>query len=215
MLNPQAQIKALRKTRRMVRVIVTIGIAVSVATNVFGALGDHVAEAIAGWPPVALMLSLEVLTRVPNSKRWGAFGRVTATIGVGFAAGWLSYWHMAATVSQHGEHGGSQYIWPISVDGLMTIAAIALVELGARLRALELSPDEAARVTPEQARVTPEPVVQAQQVVQAEVTRLPTPVSPAPARRATPDFSDRTPIPRRPAMSPLTGRVLTERPPLK
>lgn len=126
----------LRRPRAIVRAIVVVGVTASIAANVLGA-EDLIAAGIAGWPPVALLLSLEVLTRVPASKRLGAFGRVIATIGVAFAAGWLSYWHMAATVSQHGETGGSQYIWPLSVDGLMTIAAIALVELGARIREIE------------------------------------------------------------------------------
>lgn len=126
----------LRRPRAIVRAIVVIGVTASIAANVLGA-EDLIAAGISGWPPVALLLSLEVLTRVPASKRLGAAGRVVATIGVAFAAGWLSYWHMAATVSQHGEVGGSQYIWPLSVDGLMTISAIALVELGARIRAIE------------------------------------------------------------------------------
>lgn len=135
-MNTTAHLKDLKSRRRFVRVIVVVGILASITANVLGA-EDLIAAGIAGWPPVALLLSLEVLTRVPTSRRLGAFGRVVATIGVAFAAGWLSYWHMAATVSQHGETGGSQYVWPISVDGLMTISAIALVELGARIRQIE------------------------------------------------------------------------------
>jgi len=138
-------IRDLRKRRNLVRAIVVVGIAASVTANVLGA-EDLTAAAVAGWPPVALLLSLEVLTRVPASKRLGAFGRVVATVAVAFASGWLSYWHMAATVSQHGEHGGSQYVWPFSVDGLMMIAAIALVELGARLRVLEAVAGQSVKV---------------------------------------------------------------------
>lgn len=135
-ITQDAKTRELRKARNLVRAIVVVGIAASVTANVLGA-EDLTAAAVAGWPPVALLLSLEVLTRVPASKRLGAFGRVAATVAVAFASGWLSYWHMAATVSQHGERGGSQFVWPFSVDGLMMIAAIALVELGARLRTLE------------------------------------------------------------------------------
>ena len=209
----------LKKARRLVRTIVVIGIAASVAANVLGA-EDIIAAAIAGWPPVALLLSLEVLTRVPTTKRLGAFGRVVATIGVAFASGWLSYWHMAATVSQHGEAGGSQYIWPLSVDGLMTISAIALVELGAKIRHLETPAAIPAPVAVPQppAAVVAQPAVsapvrsafeQAQQAVQQEWQRMSPPVSPAPAS------SDRRipgsgPIARRVAKSPLTGKVLME-----
>ena len=140
-----AKTRELRKARNLVRCIVAVGIAASVTANVLGA-ADLTEAAIAGWPPVALLLSLEVLTRVPASKRLGAFGRIVATVAVAFASGWLSYWHMASTVSQHGEHGGSQFVWPFSVDGLMMIAAIALVELGARLRLLEAAAVQSARV---------------------------------------------------------------------
>ena len=140
-----AKTRELRKARNLVRAIVVVGIAASVTANVLGA-EDLTAAAVAGWPPVALLLSLEVLTRVPASKRLGAFGRIVATVAVAFASGWLSYWHMASTVSQHGEHGGSQFVWPFSVDGLMMIAAIALVELGARLRVLEAAAVQSARV---------------------------------------------------------------------
>lgn len=213
------QMRDLRKARRFVRLIVAIGIAASVAANVLGA-EDGIAAAISGWPPIALLLSLEVLTRVPTSKRFGAFGRVLATIGVAFAAGWLSYWHMAATVSQHGEHGGSQYIWPFSVDGLMTIAAIALVELGARLRVLEAKQEEQAAleagltVTPPQVVTVAAtaPVVAAAEAMTAAA--LPVPVSPGPAGPRSPERVPGTgPAPRREARSPLTNRVLTDRAP--
>jgi len=131
-----AKLRDLKRNRNIVRAVVLVGITASIAANVLGA-ASLINAAIAGWPPVALLLSLEILTRVPTSKRVGAFGRIVATLGVAGAAGWLSYWHMTATVSQHGEHGSSAYVWPISVDGLMTIAAIALVELGARIRMIE------------------------------------------------------------------------------
>jgi hypothetical protein len=215
MSNTADSIRDLKRRRRFVRTIVVVGIATSVAANVLGA-EDSIAAAIAGWPPIALLLSLEVLTRVPASKRLGAFGRVTATIGVAFAAGWLSYWHMAATVSHHGEAGGSQYIWPLSVDGLMTVGAIALVELGARIRQLEASRVVADTPVP----VVPVPVAppavasafeQAQQAVRAEWARTAAPVSPAPAssdRR----ISGTGPVARRIAKSPLTGKVLMEAP---
>ena len=159
-MSTTAQISELRHRRRFVRAIVVIGIAASIAANVLDS-EDLIAAGIAGWPPVALLLSLEVLTRVPTSRRLGAFGRVCATIGVAFAAGWLSYWHMAATVSQHGEHGSSAYVWPISVDGLMTIAAIALVELGARIRQIEAATERPAAAPAAPAlSLVPDPAVE-------------------------------------------------------
>src|SRR5258706_3096128 len=130
-----AQLKRLQEARTSLRPIVLLGVVVSVGANQLEAHGA-IDKAIVGWPPIALLLAIEALIRIPASKRLGAAGRVLATIAVGFASGWLSYWHMASTVSQHGESGGGQYIWPLSVDGLMVICAIGLVEVGARLRAL-------------------------------------------------------------------------------
>jgi hypothetical protein len=110
---------------------------------------DHVTDAaIAAWPPLALLLVLEILTRIPISGRWSTIARVASTLGVAIAAGWLSYFHMAATASAHGEHGINAYVWPISVDGLMTVSAIALVEIGARIRHLQAA-EKAAAIDPE------------------------------------------------------------------
>jgi len=167
-MNSTKKLQELKTNRNIVRVVVVVGIAASIAANTLGA-ASWINAAIAGWPPVALLLALEILTRVPTSKRWGAAGRILATLGVAGAAGWLSYWHMAATVSQHGEHGGSEYVWPVSVDGLMTIAAIALVELGARIRQLEAAAVEATPISPA--------VAQAEEIIRqaAQVA----PISPA------------------------------------
>lgn len=213
MSNTNTSVHDLKRIRRGVRFIVFVGIATSVAANVLGA-EDGIAAAIAGWPPIALLLSLEVLTRVPAGRRLGAFGRVVSTIGVAFASGWLSYWHMAATVSQHGEAGGSQYIWPLSVDGLMTISAIALVELGARIRQLDVAATPV--VVPMSPAAVTQPMVpvasafqQAQEAVRAEWVRTAVPVSPAPASTER-RISGTGPVARRIAKSPLTGKVLME-----
>lgn len=76
-------------------------------------------------------------------------------------------------------------------------------------------PVTAVEPTPE-VRVTPEPVVQAAEVVAAEVTRLPVPVSPAPQQQPVERrLTGRTgPLVTGPSRrSPLTGRVLMEEPP--
>lgn len=202
---------------------------------------------------------------------WSRFAKNTAAGIVASIAGYASYWHQVAVAAQAGERTELAHVIPLSVDGVLVVASIVMVDsrregrkpswqtklgfvtgiaasVGAnvmsahptllgravaawpavglllvvemlsskgKLRKDEPTPvAEIARVTPEQVRVTPEPVQQAQQVVQAEVTRLPVPVSPAPQPRVVPEV-DRTPITRREVRSPLTGRVLTERPPLK
>jgi len=146
-MNDAARLAKLIKDRRMVRAAVVVGVTASLAANALGA--DSVADAaIAAWPPLALLWVLEILTRIPVGSRWSTVGRIAATLGVAIAAGWLSYFHMAATASAHGEHGINAYVWPISVDGLMTVSAIALVEIGARIRQLQAA-EQAATVDPE------------------------------------------------------------------
>ena len=138
-----SQLHDYRVTRRFVAVIVFLGVAVSIAVNQLDA-NTLISKGITGWPPLALLLSLELLTRIPTGQRLGAFTRVGATIAVASAAGWLSYWHMVAAVADHGESVGNAHIWPATVDGLMAIAAVGMVELGARIRAMKSQPQRVA-----------------------------------------------------------------------
>jgi Protein of unknown function (DUF2637) len=138
-MTPNAQLREYRVTRRFVAVIVFFGVAVSIAVNQLDA-HSWVDKSIAGWPPLGLLLTLELLTRIPTGKRLGAATRVSATLAVAAAAGWLSYWHMVQAVADHGETAVNAHIWPATVDGLMAVAAVGMVELGARIRAAKTQP---------------------------------------------------------------------------
>jgi len=138
-----SQLHDYRVTRRFVAVIVFLGVAVSIAVNQLDAQ-TWVSKGIAGWPPLGLLLTLELLTRIPTGQRLGAITRVGATVAVASAAGWLSYWHMVAAVATHGESAGNAHIWPATVDGLMAVAAVGMVELGARIRAMKTQPQRVA-----------------------------------------------------------------------
>jgi hypothetical protein len=84
-----------------------------------GAAGDHRADlAGAGAPPVA-----------------GAV-RFAATATIAAIAAWVSYGHMAEVIRRYGETGASPYLIPLTVDGLVVVASVCLVELGSRIRAL-------------------------------------------------------------------------------
>jgi hypothetical protein len=140
MNSTSAQLREYRRNRLFVAGIVVVGVIVSIAVN---QLDSHtwINKAIAGWPPIGLLLTLEALVRIPtNGKRLSTISRIAATVAVASGAGWLSYWHMVAAVSQHGESYISAHIWPATVDGLMTITAIGMVELGARIRTLRSQP---------------------------------------------------------------------------
>jgi hypothetical protein len=52
---------------------------------------------------------------------------------------------MAGVAARYGETGASPYLLPLSVDGLIVVASICLVELGGRITALEAEKAGAAR----------------------------------------------------------------------
>lgn len=145
----------LRRVRWAVRATLGLGVAASVAANVLHAQDNPVSQAIAAWPPLALLLTVELISRVPVHRRALAVARWAATATIAGIAAWVSYWHMAGVAARYGETGASAYLLPLSVDGLIVVASICLVELGGRIAALEREPAPAtAPVTP---GVEPEP----------------------------------------------------------
>src|SRR5262249_6219008 len=147
-----------------------------------------IGKALAGWPPLSLLLTLEGLVRIPASKRLGAFGRVIATIAVAGASGWLSYWHMVAAVADHEGTVINAHIWPATVDGLMVVMAVGMVELGARIRMLRHQPQRVADAAASAARL-----VQAVDAIEpvATVEQIPTVADAVEAMRAEPYWGAR------------------------
>lgn len=126
----------LRRFQWAVRVALVLGVAASVAANVLHAREDLIAQTIAAWPPLALMLTVELISRVPIYRRALAVVRLLATSSIAGIAAYVSYFHMAAVVSQFGEHQPNPYLLPISVDGLIVVASVSLVELAGRIRTI-------------------------------------------------------------------------------
>ncbi|WP_433368504.1 DUF2637 domain-containing protein [Actinoplanes sp. CA-142083] len=127
----------LRRVRWAVRATLFLGVAASVVANVLHALDNPISQAIAAWPPLALLLTVELISRVPVHRRWLAATRLLATATIAGIAAWVSYWHMAGVAARYGETGASPYLLPLSVDGLIVVASICLVELGGRISTLE------------------------------------------------------------------------------
>ena len=127
----------LRRVRWAVRATLVLGVAASVVANILHALDNPVSQAIAAWPPLALLLTVELISRVPVHRRSLAAARLVATATIAGIAAWVSYWHMAGVAARYGETGASPYLLPLSVDGLIVVASICLVELGGRISALE------------------------------------------------------------------------------
>jgi hypothetical protein len=125
---------SLRRLRWAVRLVLLAGVAASVAANVLHANPNPVSQAIAAWPPLALLVTVELIARVPVHRRWLAVIRWTATGVIAGIAAWVSYWHMVGVSARYGETGGTPYLLPLSVDGLVVVASISLVELSGRIR---------------------------------------------------------------------------------
>jgi hypothetical protein len=129
--------RRLARIRAVVRMTLTLGVAVSVVANILHADPNPISQAIAAWAPLALLLAVELISRVPVHQRSHARLRIIATAGIAGIAAWVSYWHMVGVATRYGETGPTPYLLPISVDGLIIVASISLIELGARIRHLQ------------------------------------------------------------------------------
>lgn len=116
-----------------------LGVAVSVAANVAhtyyvpGASGRPPvgAQAAAAFYPLALLLVVEILARVPwpSSLRWSV-ARYGGASAVALVAAVVSYRHMSALLTAYGEDALTATIGPLAVDGLMVVASLALLAVG-------------------------------------------------------------------------------------
>lgn len=131
------QLPQLKRIRWAVRAALFLGVAASVAANVLHAQENPISQAISAWPPLALLLTVELTSRIPMHKRSLAALRVLATVAIAGIAAWVSYWHMQGVAVKYGETEASAYLLPVSVDGLIVVASVSLVELAGRIRALE------------------------------------------------------------------------------
>ena len=127
---------ALLRVRAGVRAALALGVAASVTANVLHAQPSPVGRAIAAWPSVALLLTIELISRVPPLRPGLTTARMAATGCVAAIAAWVSYWHMAAVAARYGEASTSAHLIPLSVDGLVIVASVCLVEIAGRVRSV-------------------------------------------------------------------------------
>jgi DNA-binding transcriptional ArsR family regulator len=129
-----------------VRAALALGVATSVTANVLHALPNPISQAIAAWPPLALLLTVELISRIPVDRRVLATVRLVATAIIAGIAAWVSYWHMDGVAARYGEVGAAPYLIPVSVDGVVVVASVCLVELAGRARIADISPDTKADI---------------------------------------------------------------------
>ncbi|MFI7523781.1 DUF2637 domain-containing protein [Micromonospora globbae] len=172
--------KQLRRLRWAVRATLTLGVAASVAANVLHARPNPISQIIAAWPPLALLLTVELISRVPHHRWYLGAIRVTAAAVIAVIAAWVSYWHLVGVAARYGESGyGAAYLLPISVDGLVVVASVSLVEITARIRATSAhtTTDQAPALTP----TAPDPLSAAVRHIPSppETNEVTVPASPA------------------------------------
>ncbi|MEU4421271.1 DUF2637 domain-containing protein [Actinoplanes sp. NPDC024001] len=179
-------LKRLKRIGWGVRAVFALGIAASLAGNVLHAADNVISQAISAWSPVALLLAVELISRIPSRRGALSAVRLGATAVIAGIAAWVSYWHMVGVATRYGEADSSAYLLPFSVDGLIVVASISLVEIGGRIRtrtdAAEPAPvvesaPAAAEVTASEAPAAP--------VAVADSTPVPA-VKKMPAKRVTP-----------------------------
>ena len=68
-----------RATQWGVRAVLALGVATSVTANVLHARPNPISQAVAAWPPLALMLTVELISRIPVDRRFLAIVRLVAT----------------------------------------------------------------------------------------------------------------------------------------
>ncbi len=166
------QLPQLIRVRWAVRATLFLGVAASVAANVLHADPNLISQVISAWPPLALLLTVELTSRNPMHRPLLATVRVISTAVIAGIAAWVSYWHMADVAARYGEEGISAYLLPVSVDGLIVVASVSLVELAGRIRMLT---DEQKNAATRVAQPTAPATVAAPAYAQAVVTAAPAP----------------------------------------
>jgi hypothetical protein len=145
--------QGLRRVRLLARATLVAGVAASVAANMLHARNNPISQGIAAWSPLALLLTVELVARVPVHRRSLAVVRIAATTTIAGIAAWVSYWHMAGVCARYGETPVSAHLMPLCVDGLVVVASISLVEIAGLLRTLDPA-TPAAQPTPPSTAIT-------------------------------------------------------------
>jgi len=89
------------------------------------------AQLFSAFYPVALLVTVEVLARVPWPRSWGwAAARYGGASLVAAVSGVVSYMHLSGLLKAYGESRLIVLIGPLAVDGLMIVCGFALLTIG-------------------------------------------------------------------------------------
>lgn len=147
----QQELENYLRLRRFVVAVVGIGISVSVTLNVMHAPNNVGAKLVGGFPPIAVFLCIELISRIPATSRWLAAGRIFGSLVVAGIGGAVSYTQQMAFVRHLGFSGWHAVLFPACIDGVMMVATLSLVEVARKIRSLNA--EIAAAANPTRARV--------------------------------------------------------------
>ncbi len=171
--------------QRHIRILLAVALFVSVVCNVLAAESSWVGRGVAAWPPVALMLVVDVLGRAPRSSGWPGHLVLAATGVVAGTAAMASFSHMRAVALAAGESDLVAWLFPLTVDGLAVVCSVALVELSNRSHisdATVAQPVPVAMLAGVEPGLEPRPDAEPESVPAPVVSSLPLPVPLVPVR---------------------------------
>lgn len=113
--------------KRRIHAILVAALLVSVACNVAAAEPTWLGRLVAAWPPLALMLVVDVLGRRPAGGGWAGRLQVAGAAGVASVAAVASFAHMHSVALAAGESELVAWLFPLTVDGLAVVCSVALV----------------------------------------------------------------------------------------
>jgi hypothetical protein len=153
------------KTHRRPATVATLtllgGIAASLSGNLQAinldnhqpGIGAYISAVV--WP-MTLLAVVEVLIHTPWLRTWRDGLTKAAAVGlVGAMAAYISYFHLAHTLSAYGYDVASRYAGPLAIDAAMVMATLALNRVGHARRALASVQAEPVQVAQQD---TPPPV---------------------------------------------------------
>ncbi len=130
------EIKTWRKLRVFLTLASMLGLGVSGTLLVVHAPENIWAQVVGVWPPIAVFLIIEILSRVPVNGKLMATGRVLASLSVAGAGLYLSYGQQIDLMEALGYDAKQAIAFPWTIDGFMIVSTLSMVEVARRIRTL-------------------------------------------------------------------------------
>jgi hypothetical protein len=102
-----------------------VGVAVSLAANVYASDHTPIGVAVGLWTPLAFLISMALIENVQAKGTAGKI-RLVAIAFLALIAGWTSYWHLVEVALAGGADALTAHMLPLTVDVMMALAGPAM-----------------------------------------------------------------------------------------